>query len=249
MIKLFKIILFVQYHEKSINKMYIASPLWIWFWVWNYFVGYTFDITQLNHVRDWWRLVALQWRHNEHDGVSNHRSHNCFLNLLFRRRSKKTSKLRVTGLGEGNSPVTGEFPTERASNAENVSIDDDIMEPRQQYPSDLLSGVIYAGQQKSRVLWPHDDVIKWKLFLRYRPVVRAIHQLPRLRRMRDVTMKVSLVLSLNIFYRIYDRYKVVWWCYNRDRWRLVQGCCRNSRPTITNPLTIVPPTPEMIITK
>ena len=127
--------------------------------------------------------------------------------------------------------------------------DDDIMEPRQQYPSDLLSGVIYAGQQISRVLWPHDDVIKWKLFPRHQPVVRAIRQLPRLRRMRDVTMKVSLVLSLNIFYRIYDRYKVVWSCYNRDRWRLVQGCCRNSRPTITNPLTIVPPTPEMIITK
>ena len=39
-------------------------------------------------------------------------------NRLFRRRSKKTSKLRVTGLCEGNSPETGEFPTQRASNAE-----------------------------------------------------------------------------------------------------------------------------------
>ena len=36
--------------------------------------------------------------------------------------NKKTSKLRVTGLGEGNSPVTGEFPAQRASDAENVSI-------------------------------------------------------------------------------------------------------------------------------
>ena len=34
----------------------------------------------------------------------------------------KTSKFRVTGLCEGNSPVTGEFPTQRASNAKNVSI-------------------------------------------------------------------------------------------------------------------------------
>ena len=32
---------------------------------------------------------------------------------------KKTSKLRVSGLCEGNSPVTGEFPAQRASNAEN----------------------------------------------------------------------------------------------------------------------------------
>ena len=35
---------------------------------------------------------------------------------------KKKSNLRVTGLCVGNSPVTGEFPTQRASNAENVSI-------------------------------------------------------------------------------------------------------------------------------
>ena len=30
--------------------------------------------------------------------------------------------LRVTGLCEGNSPVTGEFPAQGASNAENASI-------------------------------------------------------------------------------------------------------------------------------
>ena len=35
---------------------------------------------------------------------------------------KKTSKLRVTGLCAGNSPETGEFPAQMASNAENVSI-------------------------------------------------------------------------------------------------------------------------------
>ena len=33
-----------------------------------------------------------------------------------------SSKLRVTGLCAGNSPVTGEFPALMASNAENVSI-------------------------------------------------------------------------------------------------------------------------------
>ena len=60
----------------------------------------------------------LKRRHNGRDGVSNHQPHDCLLNGLFRRRSKKTSKLRVTG----NSPVTGEFPLQRASNAENASI-------------------------------------------------------------------------------------------------------------------------------
>ena len=34
----------------------------------------------------------------------------------------KTSKLHVTGPCAGNSPVTGEFPVQMASNAENVSI-------------------------------------------------------------------------------------------------------------------------------
>ena len=66
--------------------------------------------------------VSLQWRHNDCDGVSNHQPRDCLLHRLFRRRSKKSSTLRVTGLCEGNSPVTGEFPAQRASNAENVSI-------------------------------------------------------------------------------------------------------------------------------
>ena len=56
------------------------------------------------------RSTSLQWRHNERDGGSSHQHHICLLNRLFRRRSKKTSKLRVTGLCEGNSPATGEFP-------------------------------------------------------------------------------------------------------------------------------------------
>ena len=67
-------------------------------------------------------FVPLQWRHNELDGISDHQPHDCLLNRLFRRRSNKTSKLRVTGLCAGNSPVTAEFPAQKASNAENVSI-------------------------------------------------------------------------------------------------------------------------------
>ena len=70
----------------------------------------------------WWPSDSLQWRHNEHDGVPIHQPHGCLLNRSFRRRSKKTSKLRVTGLCAGKSPVTGEFPAQKASNAENVFI-------------------------------------------------------------------------------------------------------------------------------
>ena len=65
---------------------------------------------------------TLHWRHNGRDGVSNHQPYECLLNRWFRPRSKKTSKLRVTGFCEGNSPGTGEFPAQMASNAKNVSI-------------------------------------------------------------------------------------------------------------------------------
>ena len=73
--------------------------------------------------------VTLQWRHNGHDSVWNHQPHECLLNRLLRRRSKKTSKLRITGLSPVNSPhkapvtqkmfslddviMTGGFPTQR----------------------------------------------------------------------------------------------------------------------------------------
>ena len=67
-------------------------------------------------------LISLLWRHHGRDNVSNHQPHDCLFNRLIRRRSKKTSKLRVTGLCAGNSPGTGEFPAQMASNAENVSI-------------------------------------------------------------------------------------------------------------------------------
>ena len=91
-----------------------------------------------NHQSHHWLLnrlwykgtLSLQWHDDERDGVSNHQPRDCLLNRLFRRRSKKTSKLRVTGLCAGNSPVTGEFPTQMASNAEKFPFDDFVM-PRQ----------------------------------------------------------------------------------------------------------------------
>ena len=99
------------------------------FYFWLYIIGMRLrcDIRYGNvHV---WKLPlifyiinALQWRHNDHEGVSNHQPRGYLLNRLFRRRSKKTSELRVTGLCARNSPVTGELPAQMASNAEYVSI-------------------------------------------------------------------------------------------------------------------------------
>ena len=82
---------------------------------------------------------SLQWRHNECDGVSNHQPYDCLRNRLFRHRWKKASKLRVTGLCVGNSPVTDEFPAQMASNTEKVSIwwrHHGSLQDCEQYPSD-----------------------------------------------------------------------------------------------------------------
>ena len=62
-----------------------------------------------------WKNPTNMWycthySHNEHDGISNHQPHDCLLNRLFRRKSKKTSKLCVITLCAENSLVTGEFP-------------------------------------------------------------------------------------------------------------------------------------------
>ena len=79
---------------------------------------------QLNPARKilTYKNCTLLCRHNGRNSISNHQPHDCLLNRLFKRRSKKTSQLRVTGLCAGNSPVTGEFPAQMASNTENVSI-------------------------------------------------------------------------------------------------------------------------------
>ena len=85
-------------------------------------------INYTNHLEWWYQqktkqsTKSLHWCHNECDGISNHRPHDCLFRRLLRHRSKKTSKLCITGLCEGNSPVTSEFPSQRASNTGIASI-------------------------------------------------------------------------------------------------------------------------------
>ena len=99
----------LPYHAINIMAAEVTGCPWI------SFISNTFHWHMICHI-------TLQWHHYECDGASNHQRLNCFLNCLFRRRSKNTSKLCVTGLCVGNSRVTGEFPTHRASNVENISI-------------------------------------------------------------------------------------------------------------------------------
>ena len=59
-------------------------------------------------------VYSLQWRHNER--VSNHQPHDCLLNRLLSANQTKHQRSASLAL------VTGEFPAQRASNVENVSI-------------------------------------------------------------------------------------------------------------------------------
>ena len=70
---------------------------------------------------------TFEWRHNELDGVSNHQAHDCLRNRLSRRRSEKTSKLRVTGLCAENLPVTGVNSTHRGPVTRKMFPFDDVI--------------------------------------------------------------------------------------------------------------------------
>ena len=95
--------------------------------IWGVFIGSACTQPMRSYSITSYFNSALQWRQNGCDGVSNHQPHDCLLNRLFGRISKKISKARVTGLCAGNSPVSGEFPAQMASNAEFVPFDDIIM--------------------------------------------------------------------------------------------------------------------------
>ena len=74
--------------------------------------------------------MLLQWRHNEHDGVSNHQPHDCLLNRSFKAQIKENIK------APRHWSLCGEFtgdrwiPAQMASNAEMFPFDDVIMSRR-----------------------------------------------------------------------------------------------------------------------
>ena len=70
---------------------------------------------------------ALQWRHSERDGTSNHQHIDCLFNRLFRLISKKTQELLITGLCAGSSPVTSELPHKGPVTRKMFPFDDVIM--------------------------------------------------------------------------------------------------------------------------
>ena len=90
-------------------------------------------------LRDWWghillsifvkvttfsslRSITLQWCHNDHHGVSNHLHSTVCLNVYLNYHQRQTKPV-LLALCEWNPPVTGGFPSQMASNAENVPME------------------------------------------------------------------------------------------------------------------------------
>ena len=120
-------------------------------------------------------FLPLRWCHNGRDSVSNHQPHDCLLNRLFRRRSKKTSKLRVTGLLRGihrrpvNSPH--KWPVTRKM----FPLDDVIMPflwivkhstfvwlPREWYNEKVQIWLWVLRKLETSRIMPHDYMISSK---------------------------------------------------------------------------------------
>ena len=89
-------------------------------------------------------IYPLQWRHNELNGVSDYQPRDCLLNRLFRCRSKKTLKLRVTGLCKGIHRWLVNFPHKGPVTRKMFPFDDVIM------PSTICQWVA--------ITWKNDEV-------------------------------------------------------------------------------------------
>ena len=100
---------FDVFFDRRLNKQ-LSKQWWVWWFetpsrplwrhcnaliMWNFY-GLRQIVSNI--------AISLWWRHNDHDNVSNHQPREGLLNRSFRRRSKKTSKVRVTGLCVWNSP-------------------------------------------------------------------------------------------------------------------------------------------------
>ena len=95
--------------------------------------------------------LPLHWRHNGLDSVSNNQPHHCFLSRLFGRRPKETSKLSVTALCVGNSPVNSphKWPVTRKM----FPFDDVIMELVAPSCLKLAHPLITLGLPNMNISW------------------------------------------------------------------------------------------------
>ena len=104
----------------GVNTLTKTAYDW-WLCSWRTHVSKLLNLIQ--HIDGLMQETSLQWRHNVRGGVSNHQPHDCIYSTVYsgadQRKHQSSASLAFVWV---NSPMTGEFPAQRASNAENVSI-------------------------------------------------------------------------------------------------------------------------------
>ena len=128
--------------------------------------------------------MTLYWRHNDHDGVSNHQPHGCLLNRLFRRISKKTSKLRVTGLCVGNSPGPVNSPHKGPLTRKMFLFDDVIMDTRynpiMRKSSETSIGITRAATSAMNLIVKSLNILKLKRHIPVNTCLRSSNPVERI---------------------------------------------------------------------
>ena len=147
---------------------------------------------------------------NEHDGVSNHQPYDCLLNRLFRRRSNKTSKLHVTGLCAGNSPVTNLRPTlQQGPKIPFVIFNNNKTKLQGTHP--LLSKLLSLNLTHCGLVTPYGDIDtgqhwfrQWLLVWRHQTITWTNVDLSSVKSSEDFKLPGDQWLDRSLIYGMYD---------------------------------------------
>ena len=164
-------VILIGYCQRDVTPLHKKSENWcIFFWTsdptWSP-LKLQFRIGQLSMYHT---VSSLQWRHNDHDSISNHQPHGCLLNRLFGRRSKKTSKPRVTGLCTGNSPGSVNSPHKGPVMRKMFPFDDVVMPDICIYYIELA---IWNIKPWYNILTKHLSLHRYMLKYGFYPILKA----------------------------------------------------------------------------
>ena len=189
----------------------------------------------------------LHWRHNYHDGVSNHRPHGCFLNRLFRRRSKKTRKLRITGLCAGNSPGPVNSPHKWPVTRKMYPFDDVIVvNDHLQYSHKITLGIKYRRLPNVTQTIDRDGYVVHFLSIRFKRMGTSYHAQQHLMNVVDghgCAFKHINFLTLRyagkISHQIYD--DIPQWCWhsNAHMPSVTRILKENFRRRLNSPISLI----------
>ena len=140
------------------------------------------------HQPEYPPTFTWQWRHNERDGVSNHQLHDCLLNRLFRRRSKKLQSSASMDFVRGIHRWPVNSPHKRPVTRKMFPFDDVIMIPDKVYlNSEAINTQVVYGIYPSKITITSPRGQCHKCWIYFSQVCPSMHRLSK-----DATRKYNL---------------------------------------------------------